>query len=526
MSKEKPSRAMRNPASRATENVTEIRREKTLLRVKALQSAIHNSASFSYIATDAKGTIQIFNVGAEHMLGYAASDLLSKITPADITDPQELITRAEELSAEQGITIAPGFEALTFKASRGIEDIYELTYVRKDGSRFPAVVSVTALRDDRDAIIGYLLIGTDNTARKKAEVARRDSEEKYRTLFSRASDAIIVCDADGETVIDFNQAALELYGYTESEFRKLTSRDLDANPEDDGYATHAMSPKQTSSRFHRKADGRIFPVEFTCAAFSLKDKNLIMVLTRDMTEKLKAAEIEALKEREAMQRKLLSTVSHELRTPISVIKASAETLLLGMLKNEKTRSRFLQIIDKQADHLTGLVRQILLIAEFESGKTKPVTSSIRLTDLFRELLPGILMLAEKKRISITTQIEGKLIVRVDRSHLIGILQNLLDNAIKYNKNSGSIAILARRSDNGDVEISVRDTGIGISAEELPRIFQQFQRAQSVRELSIAGAGLGLYIVKNMVNMNGGRIWAESGEGKGTTFHFTLPLEGE
>ncbi|MFZ2948187.1 MAG: PAS domain S-box protein, partial [Desulfuromonadaceae bacterium] len=150
---------------------SERRSEATLLKAGALQSAIFNSANFSSIATDARGVIQIFNVGAERMLGYTAAEVMNQITPADISDPQEVIARAEELSLELGTPITPGFEALVFKASRGIEDIYELTYIRKDGSRFPAVVSVTALRDEQDTIIGYLLIGTDNTARKQAEEA-------------------------------------------------------------------------------------------------------------------------------------------------------------------------------------------------------------------------------------------------------------------------------------------------------------------------------------------------------------------
>src|SRR5476649_2192045 len=151
----------------------EVRRNEALrLReAGALQNAIFNSANFSSIATDAKGVIQIFNVGAARMLGYTAAEVMNKITPAEISDPQEVIARAKALSVELGTPITPGFEALVFKASRGIEDIYELTYIRKDGSRFPAVVSVTALRDAQDAIIGYLLIGTDNTARKQAEEA-------------------------------------------------------------------------------------------------------------------------------------------------------------------------------------------------------------------------------------------------------------------------------------------------------------------------------------------------------------------
>jgi signal transduction histidine kinase/AmiR/NasT family two-component response regulator len=152
--------------------IIEGRREEALLKTGALQDAILNSANFSSIATDEKGVIQLFNVGAERMLGYTAAEVMNKITPADISDPQELIARAKALSVELATPITPGFEALVFKASRGIEDIYELTYIRKDGSRFGAVVSVTALRDAQDVIIGYLLIGTDNTARQAVEVER------------------------------------------------------------------------------------------------------------------------------------------------------------------------------------------------------------------------------------------------------------------------------------------------------------------------------------------------------------------
>src|SRR5271157_4246033 len=144
-----------HPAAGTAEAITEVGRQETLLRTGALQNAIFNSANFSSIATDEKGVIQIFNVGAERMLGYTAADVLNKITPADISDPKEVIARAKALSVDLSTPIAPGFEALVFKASRGIEDIYELTYIRKDGSRFPAVVSVTALRDDPGEIIGY-----------------------------------------------------------------------------------------------------------------------------------------------------------------------------------------------------------------------------------------------------------------------------------------------------------------------------------------------------------------------------------
>jgi PAS domain S-box-containing protein len=152
------------------DGTTEALRHKALLKAGALQNAILTSANFSIIATDEKGIIQLFNVGAERMLGYTAAEVVNRIRPSDIHDPQEVAARAQALSLELATPITPGFEALAYKASRGVEDIYELTYIRKDGGRFPAIISITALRDDYGEIIGYLLIGTDNSVRKQVEL--------------------------------------------------------------------------------------------------------------------------------------------------------------------------------------------------------------------------------------------------------------------------------------------------------------------------------------------------------------------
>src|ERR1051325_10011531 len=213
-------------APAGTRIVTEVQRKEVLLKAGALQNAILNSANFSSIATDEKGVIQIFNVGAERMLGYAAADVVNQITPANISDPQEVIARAEALSLELETLITPGFEALVFKASRGIEDIYELTYIRKDGSRFPAVVSVTALRDERERIIGYLLIGTDNTARKQAEEALLKAGALQSAIFNSANFSSIATDAKGVIQI-FNVGAERMLGYTAAEvMNKITPADI------------------------------------------------------------------------------------------------------------------------------------------------------------------------------------------------------------------------------------------------------------------------------------------------------------
>src|SRR3984957_12360663 len=215
--------AILNAAAGTAEGIREVRRQEALLKTGALQNAILNSANFSSIATDEKGVIQIFNVGAERMLGYTVADVLNKITPADISDPLEVVARARALSLELGTTITPGFEALVFKASRGIEDIYELTYIRKDGSRVPAIVSVTALRDDQGGIIGYLLIGTDNTARKQVEADKtkldqrlRDQQFYTRSLIESNIDALMTTDQSG-IITDVNKQMEALTGCTRDE---------------------------------------------------------------------------------------------------------------------------------------------------------------------------------------------------------------------------------------------------------------------------------------------------------------------
>src|ERR1035437_10134987 len=268
--------AILNPAAGTAESITEVRRQETLLKTGALQSAIFNSANFSSIATDANGVIQIFNVGAERMLGYTAADVMNKITPADISDPQEVIARAKALSVELSTPISPGFEALVFKASRGIEDIYELTYIRKDGSRFPAVVSVTALRDAQSGIIGYLLIGTDNTARMQAEAGQqllnqrlRDQQYRSRFLPEFSIDALMTTDSRG-IIIDVNQQMKALIGYSRDELIGTPFRNYftDADRAEAGIERVLSGSSGASYELTARArDGKETVVSCTATAF-------------------------------------------------------------------------------------------------------------------------------------------------------------------------------------------------------------------------------------------------------------------
>ncbi|WP_295990829.1 ATP-binding protein [Rugamonas sp.] len=189
-----------------------------LLKAEALQLAIHNIPNFSSIATDAQGVIQIFNLGAERMLGYSATEVVNLISPAVISDASEIIVRAQALSLEFGCVVEPGFQALVFKATRGIEDSYELTFVRKDGSRLPAIVSVIALRDSDQKIIGYLLMGTDNTARKQVQA----EQEKLDALLREQQDALRETNKELEAA----RAAAEKANRAKSEFLSSMSHEL------------------------------------------------------------------------------------------------------------------------------------------------------------------------------------------------------------------------------------------------------------------------------------------------------------
>src|SRR4026209_929827 len=266
-----------------TDNTARKQAEEALLKAGALQSAIFNSANFSSIATDAKGVIQIFNVGAEKMLGYTAAEVMNKITPADISDPQEVVARAQELSIELGTPITPGFEALVFKASRGIEDIYELTYIRKDGSRFPAVVSVTALRDAQDAIIGYLLIGTDNTARKQVEEERtkldqrlRDQHFYTRSLIESNIDAIMTTDPAG-IITDVNKQMEALTDCTRDELIGAPFKNYFTDPERADAAIKLVLREKKVTDYELTAcalDGKPTVVSHNATTFHDRDRKL------------------------------------------------------------------------------------------------------------------------------------------------------------------------------------------------------------------------------------------------------------
>ncbi|HXK17368.1 MAG TPA: PAS domain S-box protein, partial [Polyangiaceae bacterium] len=353
-------------------NIARKQAEEAVLKAGALQSAIFNSANFSSIATDASGVIQIFNVGAERMLGYAAADVLNKVTPAQISDPLEVVARASALSVEFSTPIAPGFEALVFKASRGIEDIYELTYIRKDGSRFPALVSITALRDAEDAVIGYLLIGTDNTARKQVEEERtkldqrlRDQHFYTRSLIESNIDALIATDPRG-IITDVNKQTEALTGCTRDELIGAPFKNYftDSQHAEAGISRVLSEGKVTNYELTARArNGALTVVSYNATTFHDRDRMLqgVFAAARDMTElkrfehtlQLKNAELE---DANRMKSEFLANMSHELRTPLNAIIGFSEVLKDGLIGELTQQQRgFITDIFDSGKHLLLLI---------------------------------------------------------------------------------------------------------------------------------------------------------------------------
>ena len=547
-----------------TDNTARKQAEEALLKAGALQSAIFNSANFSSIATDAKGVIQIFNVGAERMLGYTAAEVMNKITPADISDPQEVIARAKALSLELGTPITPGFEALVFKASRGIEDIYELTYIRKDGSRFPAVVSVTALRDAQDAIIGYLLIGTDNTARKQVEEERmkldqrlRDQHFYTRSLIESNIDALMTTDPRG-IITDVNKQTEALTGCTRDELIGAPFKNYFTDP---GRAEAGINRVLTEGKVTnyeltaRARDGTLTVVSYNATTFHDRDRSLqgVFAAARDMTElkrfeqTLQQKNVE-LEDASRMKSEFLANMSHELRTPLNAIIGFSEVLRDGLMGEMTDQQRgFIGDIFSSGKHLLSLINDILDLSKVEAGKMTLDLEPVQVSSLFANSLSIIREKAATRHIRLDMDAAEELgSIQADARKVKQIVYNLLSNAVKFTTEGGQVTLRAGRVPRAEVgqlsgswtgrsfpladnefaeflEISVTDSGIGISPEGLEQLFKPFSQIDSGLARKFEGTGLGLAMVKLLAELHGGAVAVESAVGEGSCFTVWLPL---
>jgi PAS domain S-box-containing protein len=521
----------------AMEDVTPRKRaEEALLKAGALQDAIFNSANFSSIATDANGVIQIFNVGAERMLGYTAADVMNKITPADISDPVEVIARAKTLSAELGTPITPGFEALVFKASRGIEDIYELTYIRKDGSRFPAIVSVTALRDALNEIIGYLLIGTDNTARKQIEAERmlldqavRDQQFYTRSLIESNIDALMTTDPRG-IITDVNKQMEALTGSTRDELIGAPFKDYFTDPERAEAAIRLVLSDGKVTNYEltaRARNGEETVVSYNASTFHDRDRKLrgVVAAARDVTERKRYEQ--SLQEADRRKNEFLAMLAHELRNPLAPIRNALQIMRLtaprGSQRPEDEAVRSAStMMERQVSQMVRLVDDLLDVSRISRGKIELRRVRIELASAVYQAVEVIRPLCKTLDITLTVTMPPDMIyVYADPTRWAQVLGNLLNNACKFTDKGGQIWLTVER-DEQEAVIRVSDNGVGIAPEECPGIFEMFTQLDTSLERSVSGLGIGLTLVKTLVEMHDGTVEVESA-GLGHGAQFTVRL---
>jgi PAS domain S-box-containing protein len=368
------------------------RAHSALHNAERIQRTILNSANYCMISTDSDGTILTVNAAAEKWLQYPSAELIGG-NISKVHDEEELRVRSDQLTRAMGMPVRGDFHALVTKAKYGVAEEIDCTYVRKDGTRFPVSLSVTALRSQAEDSAGYLMIATDLSERRAIE--------------------------------------------------------------------------------------------------KMKDE-------------------------------FVSVVSHELRTPLTSIKGALGLLTGGVTgKLPAAAEKMLQLALNNTDRLTRLVNDILDFERIESGQIKMETQISDTAQLMRESAESVHVIAQGEGVSVVL-VPLAVPVRVDPSRIVQALVNLLGNAIKFSPPRGRIEFGADRS-SGSVVFRIKDQGRGIPKDKLETIFERFQQVDASDSREKGGTGLGLAISRSIVQQHGGRVWAESELGRGSTFYVQLPL---
>jgi len=360
----------------------------------------------------------------------------------------------------------------------------------------------------------------DIGVRLKTKIEEISKENEYlQTILRGIGEGVLVVDGRGR-ILTVNDAFRELLSIS-GDVSGKTSLEVVLNSEMEAAIRRVL----------QDGKGRGFELTLPSSGGRTFEVNVVRIYSSpegmgNEDERIRGAiavfhDITRLKELEQIRQDFVANVSHELRTPLTTIKGYAETLLEGALK-EEVAFPFVKIIKKHTDRLTKIVEDLLMLSKIESKGFDLKSEPLLLSELIDDVLDVVKDGSGKKGVSISRDgVPPSLVVEADRGYLEQVFVNLLDNGIKYTHEGGKISISASEKDHGEVQISIRDDGIGIPREDLPRIFERFYRVDKGRSQELGGTGLGLSIVKHIVQAHGGKVWAESQPGKGSTFHLTL-----
>ncbi|MGA9994119.1 MAG: PAS domain S-box protein [Pyrinomonadaceae bacterium] len=483
--------------------------------------AIIEGTSDAIFVKDLEGRYLLINETGARFQGKSASEIIGKrdmeLYPPEtarrfIEHDRKVISTGETQTFE-GIATGPG-----------IEQVY--------------LVTKGVYRDSAGRVIGLIGISHDITERKHYEAALEEEKTRYRLLFESNPQPIWVFDLETLRFLAVNEAAVEHYGYSHQEFLSMTIKDI--RPSEDVPAlidnvSHVTSGVNKAGVWrHRKKDGTVIDVEITAHTLIFGGRRAELVLANDITERTRAEEerIKLIREQQArkdaeeanrLKDEFLTTLSHELRTPLTSILGWSQLLNTGQL-DEQSRERALETIERNALAQRQLIDDLLDVSRIITGKLRLDAYPTKLAPIVEAAVDAVQPTADAKGIKIHAMVElqnGAILGDPDR--LQQIIWNLLSNAIKFTPQGGRVEVELTRADS-QAQITVKDTGQGIAVEFLPYVFERFRQADSSSTRTYSGLGLGLALVRHLVELHGGSVFAQSeGEGGGATFIVRLPL---
>ena len=487
------------------------------------------------------------------MLGYRAEELVGKLTPAIIHDPSEVVERAAELSEELGVLIEPGFDTFVSKPKLlGIPDEREWAYIRKDGSRFPVLLSITALRNAQNVIDGYLGIGVDIIERKQSEALLREQAEWMRLATTTAGIGMWIHDIETQS-LKWDARMHEIYALPVEKFRgEYADWRERLHPEDRARVESQFNQSMANARPFQSRyrlllpDGSIRHIAASAGLVKDTDGRPISMVgvNHEITDQVaredrlkKALADLAISAREAVEARIgaeaanraksefLATMSHEIRTPMNGVLGFTE-LLLDTELCEQQRA-YVSTIQRSGESLLLIINDILDLSKIEAGKFTLDFQPFDLNQTAGDIFTLLNAQAEAKGLELRLDYASALPQQIfsDPQRMRQVLLNLVSNALKFTEH-GSVILRVRQVENAvqkALRIEVVDTGIGLSQEQQERLFQKFVQVDSSTTRRFGGTGLGLIISKRLVEMMGGQIGVESQLGKGATFWFTIPL---